>query len=138
MIEHREGGVLARFASPLIVLATIIWGSSFVVMKSSVDMLPTFWLLAIRFSIAAPVLARCPEVPVYTGDRALLASLTGYTLTRGVLCAMARPAPRRAEEISSVLDVALITTPVDYQPPFEVNETFAEVFCAFTGGEPED
>ena len=48
---------------------------------------------------AAPVLARCPEVPVYTGDRALLASLTGYTLTRGVLCAMARPAPRRAEEI---------------------------------------
>ena len=45
---------------------------------------------------------------------------------------------RRAEEISSVLDVALITTPVDYQPPFEVNETFAEVFCAFTGGEPED
>lgn len=48
---------------------------------------------------AAPVLARCPDVPVYTGDRALLASLTGYTLTRGVLCAMARPAPRQAEDI---------------------------------------
>lgn len=48
---------------------------------------------------AAPVLARCPDVPVYTGDRDLLASLTGYTLTRGVLCAMARPAPRKAEEI---------------------------------------
>ena len=45
---------------------------------------------------------------------------------------------RRAEETSSALDVALITTQVDYQPPFEVNETFAEVFCAFTGGEPED
>ena len=57
MSEHREGGVLARFASPLIVLATIIWGSSFVVMKSSVDVLPTFWLLAIRFSFAALVLA---------------------------------------------------------------------------------
>lgn len=48
---------------------------------------------------AAPVLARCPDVPVYTGDRNLLATLTGYTLTRGVLCAMARPAPRRAEDI---------------------------------------
>ena len=57
MSEHREGGVLARFASPLIVLATIIWGSSFVVMKNSVDVLPTFWLLAIRFSFAALVLA---------------------------------------------------------------------------------
>ena len=57
MSEHREGGLLARFASPLIILATIIWGSSFVVMKSSVDVLPTFWLLAIRFSFAALVLA---------------------------------------------------------------------------------
>ena len=34
------------------------------------------------------------DVPVYTGPRELLASLTGYTLTRGVLCAMHRPAPR--------------------------------------------
>ena len=57
MSEHREGGLLARFASPLIVLATIIWGSSFVVMKSSVDVLPTFWLLAIRFTFAALILA---------------------------------------------------------------------------------
>ena len=48
MSEHKETSVLARFASPLIVLATIIWGSSFVVMKSSVDVLPTFWLRAIR------------------------------------------------------------------------------------------
>ena len=57
MSEHKETSILARFASPLIVLATIIWGSSFVVMKSSVDVLPTFWLLAIRFSFAALVLA---------------------------------------------------------------------------------
>ena len=33
------------------------------------------------------------EVPVYTGTRQLLAQLTGYTLTRGVLCAMRRPQP---------------------------------------------
>ena len=57
MTEHKESNVLARFASPLLILATIIWGSSFVVMKSSVDVLPTFWLLAIRFSFAALVLA---------------------------------------------------------------------------------
>ena len=33
------------------------------------------------------------QVPVYTGTRQLLAQLTGYTLTRGVLCAMRRPQP---------------------------------------------
>lgn len=32
------------------------------------------------------------DFPVYTGSRDVLASLTGYTLTRGVLCAMERPA----------------------------------------------
>ena len=42
---------------------------------------------------AAPLLARFPDVPVYTAGRELLANLTGYTLTRGVLCAMRRPAP---------------------------------------------
>lgn len=31
------------------------------------------------------------EIPVYTGDRAVLQKLTGFTLTRGVLCAMRRP-----------------------------------------------
>ena len=57
MSEHRENSVLARLSTPLIILATVIWGSSFVVMKNSVDVLPTFWLLAIRFSFAALVLA---------------------------------------------------------------------------------
>ena len=40
---------------------------------------------------AADIIARCGDIPVYTGERSLLASLTGYTLTRGVLCAMQRP-----------------------------------------------
>jgi len=40
-----------------------------------------------------------PEVPVYTGSRELLASLTGYTLTRGVLCAMHRPLLRKVEDV---------------------------------------
>lgn len=39
----------------------------------------------------AEIIARCGDIPVYTGERELLAGLTGYTLTRGVLCAMQRP-----------------------------------------------
>ncbi|MDE6011815.1 MAG: RNA methyltransferase [Prevotella sp.] len=48
---------------------------------------------------AADIISRCGDVPVYTGDRQLLAALTGYTLTRGVLCAMQRPHPRRLTEV---------------------------------------
>lgn len=40
---------------------------------------------------AADIVARCGDIPLYTGDRALLQQLTGYVLTRGVLCAMRRP-----------------------------------------------
>lgn len=39
---------------------------------------------------------------VYTGERELLANLTGYTLTRGVLCAMRRPAERHLEDVISI------------------------------------
>ena len=48
---------------------------------------------------AAPLIARHPDMTVYTGPRDLLATLTGYTLTRGVLCAMHRPAPLPLERI---------------------------------------
>ncbi len=48
---------------------------------------------------AADIIARCGDIPAYTGGRGLLASLTGYTLTRGVLCAMRRPQERRIEEV---------------------------------------
>lgn len=40
---------------------------------------------------AASLIERCDDIPVYTGERELLSQLTGYTLTRGVLCAMRRP-----------------------------------------------
>ena len=36
---------------------------------------------------------------VYTGSRELLSSLTGYTLTRGVLCAMRRPLAAAVEDV---------------------------------------
>lgn len=48
---------------------------------------------------AADIVARCAAVPIYTGDRAVLERLTGYTLTRGVLCAMRRPPERSLEEV---------------------------------------
>ena len=39
------------------------------------------------------------NIPVYTGDRETLASLTGFELTRGILCAMRRPKPQNPEDI---------------------------------------
>lgn len=48
---------------------------------------------------AADIIRRCGDIPVYTAPRELLASLTGYRLTRGVLCAMRRPQPVPVEEI---------------------------------------
>lgn len=58
---------------------------------------------------AAAVIARCGDIPVYTGERELLASLTGYKLTRGVLCAMQRPQlPAVAELLREAKRVAVI------------------------------
>lgn len=48
---------------------------------------------------AADIISRCDDIPIYTGSRELLASLTGYTLTRGVLCAMRRPSPKSIREV---------------------------------------
>lgn len=48
---------------------------------------------------AQPILARCGEIPVYTAERETLARLTGFELTRGVLCAMRRPRLPSVEEV---------------------------------------
>ena len=48
---------------------------------------------------AADIIARCGEVPVFTAEREVLAKLTGFALTRGVLCAMRRPKLPRVEEL---------------------------------------
>ena len=48
---------------------------------------------------AASIIERFPDIPIYTGSRELLTSLTGYTLTRGVLCAMKRPQPLSVEDV---------------------------------------
>ena len=48
---------------------------------------------------AREILERCPEIPVFTADEDLLCNLTGYHLTRGVLCAMRRPALPSVESV---------------------------------------
>lgn len=48
---------------------------------------------------AAGIIARCGDIPIYTGERDLLCSLTGYKLTRGVLCAMRRPQEQNVGEL---------------------------------------
>ena len=63
---------------------------------------------------AADIVAACGDIPVYTGPRELLASLTGYTLTRGVLCAMERPAlPTIADICRTAHRIAVIHGVVD-------------------------
>lgn len=48
---------------------------------------------------ASDIVSRCGDIPVFTGARGLLARLTGYTLTRGVLCAMRRRRLPSVEEV---------------------------------------
>ena len=50
---------------------------------------------------AREIISQCGEVPVYTGESGLLAELTGYRLTRGVLCAMRRPEYPAVENVCS-------------------------------------
>lgn len=63
---------------------------------------------------ASGIITRCGDVPVYTADRELLAALTGYELTRGVLCAMRRrPLPTVEELCSNARRVAVLEGIVD-------------------------
>lgn len=48
---------------------------------------------------AAELIAQCPDTPVYTAEREVLARLTGYEMTRGILCAMRRPVLPSVEKL---------------------------------------
>lgn len=52
-----EATVMRRLAKPMLLAAAIIWGSSFFMMKDIVDVIPTFYLLALRFTTGAVLLA---------------------------------------------------------------------------------
>ena len=45
------------------------------------------------------IIDRCGDIPVYTADRDVLERITGYSLTRGVLCGMYRPVPETMENV---------------------------------------
>lgn len=64
---------------------------------------------------AAEVISMCRgNIPIYTGKREVLASITGYTLTRGVLCAMRRrPRPRLTEVLEGATRVCVIDSVSD-------------------------
>ena len=50
---------------------------------------------------AKEIIARCPDIPVYTAEFDVLTQLTGFKLTRGMLCAMRRPKLPTVEEVCS-------------------------------------
>lgn len=56
MISVNEN-LLKKLAKPLIVVATLIWGSTFFIMKDTLDTVNLQFLLAFRFTVAAVVLA---------------------------------------------------------------------------------
>lgn len=63
---------------------------------------------------AKPIIDRCPGLTVYTGGRELLQELTGYKLTRGVLCAMHRkPFPTPQAIAGNASRVVVIDNVVD-------------------------
>ena len=68
------------------------------------------------------VIERCGEIPVYTAGLDVLTQLTGYQLTRGLLCAMRRPKlPTAAEVLSQARRVAVLE---DVQNPTNVGAIF--------------
>jgi tRNA G18 (ribose-2'-O)-methylase SpoU len=63
---------------------------------------------------AADIIRQCPDIPIYTGEREILNKLTGYTLTRGVLCAMRRkPAPTLEAVLRDAQHVCVIDAVCD-------------------------
>lgn len=58
---------------------------------------------------AKSVVDRCGEIPIYTADFEVLTKLTGFQLTRGVLCAMRRlPLPTVEEVCSNARRIAIL------------------------------
>lgn len=63
---------------------------------------------------ARALLERCPDTPVYTAPDDVLEHLAGFSLSRGVFCAMERPRPRSIDEVcAQAKRVALLVDIVD-------------------------
>ena len=71
---------------------------------------------------AEEAILRCGDVPVFTAPLDVLTKLTGFQLTRGMLCAMRRPAPKTVEEVlNGVKRVAVLES---IQNPTNVGAIF--------------
>ena len=73
-------------------------------------------------SQAKDVIARCGDIPVYTSSLDILTKLTGFQLTRGVLCAMRRPQLPSVEE--AVKDARRIVILENVMNPTNVGAIF--------------
>ena len=63
---------------------------------------------------AKDILGRCGEVPIYTADFDVLTKLTGFQLTRGMLCAMRRlPLPSIEEICAGARRIAILENVVN-------------------------
>ena len=71
---------------------------------------------------AREIIHRCGDIPVFTADRDVLCQLTGYQLTRGVLCAMLRPSlPSVEDAISGARRIVILE---NVQNPTNVGAIF--------------
>lgn len=89
--EHPEDGIFIA-ESPLVVERALDAGCepiSILVEKKHID------------TQAKDIIARCGDIPVFTAEFDVLTNLTGFMLTRGVLCAMHRPKKKTVAEIVS-------------------------------------
>lgn len=87
--EHPEEGIFIA-ESPKVIERALVGGYepiSFLMEKKHI------------MGEGAAILAQCPEVPVYTAEFEVLTELTGFQLTRGMLCAMRRRSLPTVEEL---------------------------------------
>lgn len=63
--------------------------------------------------------------------------VTTINFDRNKIRKMCADLSKKSDETSAALDAALVNTVVEYEAPFDVNETFAEAFEAYAGVEPK-
>ncbi len=87
--EHPEQGLFIA-ESPIVIERALNSGCvpvSFLVEKAHLE------------TQAKELILRCGNIPVYTAEFDVLTNITGFKLTRGMLCAMRRPAPASARDL---------------------------------------
>ena len=68
------------------------------------------------------IIARCPDIPVYVAELEVLTKLTGFHLTRGMLCAMRRPKLPGVDEICA--DAARVAVLENVMNPTNIGAIF--------------